>query len=454
MIGGVSPMAKAKNDPGRTIRLFLLASSAAFLLAAVLAPDRGQMLTGLAQILMSPAQLTKDYFAIGSISGAFLNVSLVGFVCAAMTCLPGAAVNGLTIAAYFLTTGFSFWGINFLNIWPFFLGVMLHALARREPFPKYVNLAMFSTALCPLASELLLRYPGSEEVRGVTLGGVVLMLAVGMLIGFLTPAMAAHSPNVHKGYDLYSAALPGVLLGLFAVAALYKSLGHEVPAIAATLGDSHPEVVWTFCVLFFGLCILGGFWLNGRSFKGYHALCCDSGHKADFTAKYGPGLAIMNVGVYGLFILAYYIVINMGMGNAFGGFNGVTLGIVFCMVCFGAAGAHPGNVWPIMIGYMLTAPLMCLLGGPFPINAQAIMVGLCFASGLAPISGAYGWWAGILAGAMHYILVTSIPPIHGGFSLYNGGFTALVVATILVPQLETFCKTKAERLSGQKISKQ
>ena len=26
MIGGVSPMAKAKNDPGRTIRLFLLAS--------------------------------------------------------------------------------------------------------------------------------------------------------------------------------------------------------------------------------------------------------------------------------------------------------------------------------------------------------------------------------------------------------------------------------------------
>ena len=31
-----------------------------------------------------------------------------------------------------------------------------------------------------------------------------------VLIGFLTPALAAHSPNVHKGYDLYSAALPGV----------------------------------------------------------------------------------------------------------------------------------------------------------------------------------------------------------------------------------------------------
>lgn len=421
------------------------------MVGAVLAPDRAEMMSGLAEILMSPAQLTKDYFIIGSISGTFLNVSLVGWVCAAMTCLPGAAVNGLTVAAYFLTTGFSFWGINFLNMWPFFLGVMVHALVRKEPFPKYVNLAMFATALCPLASELLLRYPGSEEVHGVTLPGVVLMLAVGMLIGFLTPAMAAHSPNVHKGYDLYSAALPGVLLGLFAVAVLYKTLGHDVPAIAATLGGSHPGVVWTFCGIFFVLCVLAGWWINGKSAKGYLDLLRDTGHKADFVAKYGSGLAIMNFGFYGLMIVAYYIFVNAIMGSALTGFNSVTLGIVFCMVCFGANGAHPGNVWPIMVGYVAFSFFFTVcLGGAFPVNAQAIMVGLCFASGLAPISGDYGWWAGILAGGMHYLLVTSIPAIHGGFSLYNGGFTALLVATILVPQLETFCKNKAQRLADKK----
>ncbi len=409
------------------------------------------MFSGFAQILMSPAQLTKDYFEVGSVSGAFLNVALVGFACTAMAFLPGAAVNGLTIAAYFLTTGFSFWGINFLNMWPFFLGVMLHALARRESFAKYVNLAMFSTALCPLASELLLRYPESGEPRGVTLTGVVLMLAVGMLIGFLTPAMAAHSPSVHKGYDLYSAALPGVLLGLFAVAVLYKSLGHAVPEIAATLGESHPAVVWGFCAVFFGLCVLAGWQLNGRSFGGYADLLRDTGHKADFAAKYGAGLAVMNVGVYGLMILAYYIFVNAVQGDALAGFNGVTLGIVFCMVCFGGAGAHPGNVWPIMAGYVVFsfAATLCL-GGVFPVNAQAIMVGLCFASGLAPIAGNYGWWAGVLAGGMHYFLVTSIPAIHGGFSLYNGGFTSLLIAVILVPQLETFCKTKEQRLSARK----
>ena len=444
-------MANQKTDSVKIIRFFLMASSAAFLIAAGLAPDRGEMITGLARILMSPAQLTKDYFAVGSVSGAFLNVSLVGFVCAAMTCLPGAAVNGLTVAAYFLTTGFSFWGINFLNMWPFFLGVMLHALARKEPFPKYVNLAMFATALCPLASELLLRYPNDAEVHGVTLTGVALMLVVGGLIGFLTPAMAAHSPSVHKGYDLYSAALPGVLLGLMAVAVLYKSLGNTVPEIAATLDGSHPGVVWGFCIIFFGLCVLAGFWLNGKSFKGYGALLKDTGHKADFTAKYGPGLAIMNVGVYGLMILAYYIFVNAIQGDALAGFNGVTIGIVFCMVCFGANGAHPGNVWPIMVGYVAFSYAATLgFGGVFPVNAQAIMVGLCFASGLAPIAGDYGWWAGILAGGMHYLLVTSIPAIHGGFSLYNGGFTSLMIAVILVPQLETFCKTKEQRLAARK----
>ncbi len=446
-------MANQKNvslNNVNIIRIFLLASSAAYLIAAFAVPDRGQMLTGLAQILMSPAQLTKDYFAVGSISGTFLNVGLVGLVCAAMTCLPGAVVNGTTIAAYFLTTGFSFWGINFLNMWPFFLGVVVYALARKEPFPKYVNLAMFSTALCPLASELLLRYPGSEEVHGVTLSGVVLMLVVGMLIGFLTPAMAAHSPNVHKGYDLYSAALPGVLLGLFGVAVLYKTLGHDVPAITATLGDSHPGVVWTFCIVFFALCVIAGWQFNGRSFQRYMDLLKDTGHKSDFIAKYGPGTAIMNVGVYGLMILAYYIFVNAVMGDALAGFNSVTLGIVFCMVCFGAAGAHPGNIWPIMVGYVVFSFAATLLfGGVFPVNAQAIMVGLCFASGLGPIAGDYGWPAGVLAGGMHYLLVTSIPAIHGGFSLYNGGFTSLLVATILVPQLETFCKNREQRLAAK-----
>ena len=50
---------------------------------------------------------------------------------------------------------------------------------------------------------------------------------------------------------------------------------------------------------------------------------------------------------------------------------------------------------------------------------------------------------------MHYMLVTSVPNMHGGFCLYNGGFTAALICLILVPQLETFFKTKAERMEAK-----
>lgn len=421
-----------QNSTGKTLRLYFLAVVLCCLIAAVLAPDRGAMLTGLRDILLSPAQLTRDYFFLGNISGTFLNMALVGAVCTALTCLHGAVLKGSTVAAFFLTLGFSAWGINILNLWPFLIGVALHALARRKPLAEFVDLFLFSTALCPLVSDLLLRYPGGE-VHAITAAGALLALAVGMAVGFLTPAIAGHSPNLHKGYNLYSAALPGGLLGLFLVALLYKTAGYEVPPIEATLGDSHPEVVIPFCGLVFLATAALGFVLNGRSFRGYLGLLRSSGHKEDFTAKHGLCLAILNLGIYGFFILAYYCLVGAS-------FNSVTMGIMFCMVCFGAAGSHPGNVWPILLGYFLASLL-----GVNAINAQAILVGACFASGLAPLTGAYGWWAGLIGGAAHYTLVTSIPALHGGFCLYNGGFTSLLITVILVPQLEMFCKTKEER---------
>ena len=79
------------------------------------------------------------------------------------------------------------------------------------------------------------------------------------------------------------------------------------------------------------------------------------------------------------------------------------------------------------------------------INAQAIVVGLCYANGLSPIADKYGWRFGFLAAIMHYLLVTSVPTLHGGFCLYNGGFTAALICIILVPELERFFRTKEER---------
>jgi hypothetical protein len=104
-----------------------------------------------------------------------------------------------------------------------------------------------------------------------------------------------------------------------------------------------------------------------------------------------------------------------------------------------------------MAGYALASLVFGwiapLLGGnfTFQLNAQAICVGLCYANGLSPIADKYGWRYGMVAAILHYLLVTSVPNMHGGFCLYNGGFTAALICIILVPELERFSATKDER---------
>ena len=83
------------------------------------------------------------------------------------------------------------------------------------------------------------------------------------------------------------------------------------------------------------------------------------------------------------------------------------------------------------------------------INAQAIIIGLCYANGLSPIAGKYGWAYGALAGGLHYLLVTSVPNLHGGFCLYNGGFTACLICLVMIPELERFFHTKQERKASR-----
>ena len=428
----VACMPATKENTGNIIRKFFIATCL-FLLASILvAPDKDQLISGLLKIWTTPTQLTTDFFAIGGIAATLLNMALTMGLCTVLTFLPGSAPKGVTVAAWLLTMGFTSWGINVVNILPIFFGIFVYSLIKKKPFGSFHDIAMFSTALCPLISELMLRYP-NEEVQGFTLLGIVLAVVVAVVIAVLTPAFAAHSPNVHKGFNLYSAALPAGVLGFFFNALLYKTLGNTTPAIKATLHEGAPGFVRGFAVVYFVLCIVAGYFLSGKTFSGYKALVKDTGHKANFVDSYGIGTTIMNIGVYGLLITAYYVLTGAPA-------TGVTLGITFCMVCFGANGSHPLNVWPIMVGYVLASFV-----GVNPVSAQAIAVGLCYSSGLAPIVGVYGWPFGIIGGIAHYSLVTSVPALHGGFCLYNGGFCSIFIAMLLVPQLEAFCKTKAER---------
>ena len=429
------------------LKLFFTFFSLAFLVAAFCMPDRAQMLSGLWNIVSQPSKISANYFAMGGFAATFLNMGLVGVLATLLFVLFQGKPNNVSTLAVILTVGFGSWGINVLNMWFSVLGVVVYGLVKKEKMGGLVNAMLFSTGIAPLITDLLIRYPNAEVI-GFNPLGFGLALVVGIAIGFFLPAGLAHSPKVHLGFDLYSAALPIGMTAFLLNGILYKTMGISLPKAlsdleAASMQVGSQSIANTFCLILFGLCILFAFLLGCKP-KDYWMLLKDPELVTNFSSTYGNSVFLMNVGVFGLFILGYYNLIGAN-------FNGITFGIIFCMLSTCNSGSHPANVWPIMLGYVAAsfafgwvAPL---LGGnfTFSINAQAICVGLCYANGLSPIADKYGWRYGFIASIFHYLLVTSVPNLHGGFCLYNGGFTAALICMMMVPELERFSKTKFER---------
>ncbi len=437
---------KAMSE-GSFLKLLFGFLSACFLIAALFMPDRNTMFSGLWNILSQPNKISTNYFALGGYAATFLNMGLVGILCLLLFVVFKGTPNNVSTLAVILTIGFCSWGINILNMWFSILGVVIYGLIKKEKLGGLVNAMLFSTGIAPLITDLLVRYPNADAI-GFNWLGLGLALLVGFVIGFFLPAGLAHAPKVHKGFDLYSAALPIGMTAFFLNATLFKTMGISLPKAlsdmdAASMQVSSQSTVNIFCIIVFGLCVIAAFLLGCKP-KDYWNLLIDPDLVTNFSSTYGNATFLMNVGVFGLFILGYYNLIGAN-------FNGITFGIIFCMLATCNSGSHPGNVWPIMLGYFVASVVFGwvapLLGGAFTfqINAQAICVGLCYANGLSPIADKYGWRYGFLASVMHYLLVTSVPALHGGFCLYNGGFTAALICLILVPELEKFSKTKEER---------
>ena len=449
-------------EESKFLKLFFLAVSLCFLVAAFILPDRMNILKGMKAILLLPCKVTTNYFYIGGYAATFFNMGLVGLLCTALCLLPGAKAGNGTTLAFLLTVGFASWGMNPLNMIPTILGVVLFCLVKKQKPGTQVNAMMFSTGIAPLISELLFRYPGvgkEAAYLGFNWLGLVLALFVGLIIGFFLPAGLGHAPNIHKGYNHYSAAVPIGFTAFFLRVVLYKvMLGKSVGDVSALTSWAAPGYEFfyacnIFCLVLFGGCILIALFMGCKP-KDYWNLMKDPGQGVSFTTKYGNAPFLMNVGVYGLMIVAYFNFAALidSTKTMSGIWTGMTFGIVFCMLCTCNSGSHPRNVLPIMAGYVATSYLFGwifgLLGGEnfgMTIANQGILIGMCYANGLSPISGKYGFGYGVLAGGLHYLLVTAVPDMHGGFCLYNGGFTAALICLMLVPQLEKFCKTKEER---------
>lgn len=466
---------KRLRENSIAFKCFIILLNLSFFVATPIA----QLITGvkgalfwsnLWEIFTGPSKLVTDYFALGGLAPTLFNAGICGTACTLIVILSRARANSTTFAAYILVIAHCFYGLNFINMWPPFIGVVIYCMLTGHSRRDNLHIAMFSTALAPFISDFLFFYPLGESLKigEFSVLGIILSIAFGVLAGFLVPALLPGTTAMHRGYNMYKAGLAIGILGIFVYCFLYKTLGiaphdtgYHPNSEDMTLGSPHYWFINGFFALIFLVALILGFFRNGRSFKNYRELTSCAGYGLDFADKFGMPLCLINFGLYGFCILVYLNVIFWlpavfpflpeGMG-----FTGPTVGVTFAALTFSADGQHPKNVAPVALGYTILFAFVCgicLIIGidvPWTLSTQAYINGLAFATGLCPIAGSYGFKYGVIAGLVSAIICTSTSAMHGGFVLYNGGFNAGLTAIILLPILD-FYKIKPKKVDDDEV---
>ena len=335
--------------------------------------------------------------------------------------LSHASISGPTIACVFLMSGFSMFGKNIANIWPIILGVYLFSRFQDENFSKYVYIALYGTALSPMITAVAI------EAVGFWAKLIAVML-FGTIIGFLLPPLATYCLRVHQGYNLYNVGFAAGLVGTLLVSVM-KSFGFEISTTLMWTYENDWRVVAYILLLSLTLLLTGLFSVKNKS--DIRRIYRHSGRLvADFIILDGLPVTLFNMGTLGIAATAYILLTG-------GTINGATLGGILTIIGFGAFGKHLRNILPIMGGVYLGS-----LVKTWNVNDPSVQLGALFGTSLAPISGQFGWQYGVLVGFLHSSMVLNTGILHGGLNLYNNGFSAGILALIIVPVIETFKKRK------------
>ena len=458
-----------------TLKCFMVLLNLSFFIAtpvarAISGISREVFWSNLQNIFTGPAKLVTDYFSLGCLASTLFNAALCGLACTLIITVSRAHANSTTFAAYLLVIAHCFYGLNFVNMWPPIIGVLVYCKIKKVSRRDNLHIAMFSTALSPFISDFLFFYPplGSWKIGDISVLGIILSIAFGILAGFLVPALLPGTTAMHRGYNMYKAGLAIGILGIFVYCFLYKTFGispHDAELLSGSSYNSFDLAHYLFINIFFFVIFLSaltlGFFRNGRSFRNYRRLTSCAGYGLDFADKFGMPLCLINFGVYGFCILAYLNLI-FWLPSIFPflpdgvAFTGPTVGVLFAALTFSADGQHPKNVAPIALGYTVLFALVCgicLIAGldiPWTLSTQAYINALAFATGLCPIAGSYGFKYGVIAGLVSAIICSSTAAMHGGFVLYNGGFNAGLAALILIPIFD-FYKIQPKKVDDDEI---
>lgn len=383
------------------------------------------VLHGLYKIILNRDVLLVDYLAIGGMGATFINAGLTTLFCIIIMYVSNTPITGPLIAAVITVLGFSFMGKNIVNVWPIFIGGFIYAKYKKLELKNVLVPVFFITTLAPVVTEIALGLKLNYMIS------IPLAIIVGILIGFVVTPMAGHMSKFHDGYNLYNIGFTGGVLGTL-IASLLRGFGFILET-QSILSTEYSIYMRNILIIISLLYILFGFLINRNSFNGYLNIFKHSGRfLTDFIDRFGFGLALINMGIMGL-ISVLYVILVMGV------FNGPVVAGIITVIAFSAFGKNPINSIPIFIGVYIAASLKI-----FDVASTSMIIAALFGTTLAPIAGAYGTIAGVLAGFLHVSIVSNIISVHGGLSLYNNGFSGGIVAAIMAPILNTFFKRKRE----------
>lgn len=381
------------------------------------------ILSGLIKIIVSSDILLVDYIEIGGLAATLVNVTLVTLSSILMAYFLGLKLNGMLIAAVFMTIGFSFFGKNIVNIWPIYLGGLLYSKIQKIEYKNILVIMLFSTALSPAASEIAFGL-GLEYYFSIPLS-----IFFGLFCGYVITPLGANLIQAHDGYNLYNIGFSIGIIGIL-VNSLFRSFGINLTP-QLIVSDEYDLFFKISLLLFYLGLIALGFYMNGKSFKGYLKLMSYSGKLiTDFTQLCGYGLTYINMGIMGLLCMLF--VCLTGGCTAY---NGAIAGSILAVSGFAAFGKHPKNSIPILIGVYIGGLLKI-----WEIDSTSFIIAGLFGTALAPITGKFGILAGMIAGFLHLSVSMNVSQVHGGLNLYNNGFSCGLVATVLYPLFHSLRK--------------
>jgi hypothetical protein len=370
----------------------------------------------------SGARLIND-FTVTGIGGAFLNAASVACIGLLLVRFSDVRLGGPTLAAVFTMWGFGFFGKSPVNILPIIAGVWIVSRMVGKSLGSYSLVALFGTALGPVVTYVMFEMPISPAIA------IPLGVACGILVGMLLPAIASALLQFHQGYNLYNIGFACGFLGLF-LSSLLEATGTSRPLGLVWNTTPHPLLQAVIPALSF-LLIGAGFLVCKKSPKDIVEEVLQlqklSGRlPTDMFDIANTASPLINMGALGL--AAWLFVVLVG-----GPFNGPVLGAMLTVMGFGAFGKTLRNTWPIVAGVCLAAWLFGKqLSAPGPLLASL------FSTTLAPIAGRFGIKAGMVAGALHLLLVETTAQWHGGLDLYNNGFAGGLTATLVIIVMHWF----------------